>query len=79
MEMDSVVQQTDTIHIGDLQPGMSLIDTHQGKEKVIRQVEPHAMFVQLFFENDDAAFTCSIQELQSRLSLYRMLFAQMPI
>ena len=67
--MNLVAQQTDTIHIGDLQPGMSLIDTHQGKKKVIRQVEPHDMFVRLFFENDDAPFTCSIQELQSRFEL----------
>ncbi|MYG06942.1 DEAD/DEAH box helicase, partial [Candidatus Poribacteria bacterium] len=66
VEMDSVVQQTDTIHIGDLQPGMSLIDTHQGKEKVIRQVQPHDTFVQLLFENDDQPLTCSIEQLQSR-------------
>lgn len=67
--MNLVAQQTDTIHIGDLQPGMSLIDTHQGKKKVIRQVEPHDTFVRLFFENDDAPFTCAIQELQSRFEL----------
>ena len=63
------MQQTDTIHIGDLQPGMSLIDTHQGKKKVIRAVEPHDTFIRLFFENDDAPFTCAIQELQSRFEL----------
>lgn len=67
--MDSAAQQTDTIHIGDLQPGMSLIDTHQGKKKVIRSVEPHDTFVRLFFENDDVPFTCAIQELQSRFEL----------
>lgn len=63
------MQQTDTIHISDLQPGMSLIDTHQGKEKVIRQVEPHATFVRLLFQNDDASFTYSVEELQSRFEL----------
>lgn len=63
------MQHTDTIHIGDLQPGMSLIDTHHGKKKVIRQVEPHATFVRLLFQNDDAPFTYSVEELQSRFEL----------
>ena len=67
--MDSVIQQTDTIQIGDLQPGITLIDTRQGKERIIRRIEPHDTFVQLFFENDDVPFTCAIQELQSRFEL----------
>ena len=67
--MNSAAQQTDTIHIGDLQPGTSLIDTYQNKERVIRRVEQRAEFVQLLFENDDAPFTYSIQELQSRFKL----------
>ena len=70
------MQQIDTIHIGDLQPGMSLIDTHQGKKKVIRQVEPHDTFVQLFFQDDDEPFTCSIQELQSRFELVSDAFRE---
>ncbi len=64
--MDPVAQQKDTICIGDLQPGITLIDTHQKSERTICQVEPHDTFVQLFFENDDVPFACSIQELQSR-------------
>ena len=72
--MDSVAQQTDTIHIGDLQPGITLIDTHQGKERIIRWIEPHDTFVRLFFENDDAPFTYSIQELQSRFELVSAAF-----
>ncbi|MCG9130913.1 DUF3883 domain-containing protein [Candidatus Poribacteria bacterium] len=67
--MNLVAQQTDTIQIGDLQPGIRLIDTHQRKERIIRSVESHDTFVQLFFENDDAPFTCAIQELQSRFEL----------
>ena len=67
--MSSVVQQTDAIHIGDLQPGATLIDTYQNKERVIRHVEPHAGFVQLFFQNDDQPFTYSIEQLQSRFEL----------
>ena len=67
--MDSVIQQTGTIQIGDLQPGITLIDTHQRKERIIRRVETHGTFVQLFFENDDAPVTYSIQELQSRFEI----------
>jgi SNF2 family DNA or RNA helicase len=67
--MNSVAQQTDTIHIGDLQPGATLIDTYQDKERVIRRVEPHNTFVQLFFENEDQPFICSIEQLQSRFGL----------
>ena len=67
--MDPVAQQTDAIHISDLQPGMSLIDTHQQTERIIRRVEPHGTFVQLYFENDDVSLTCSIKELQSRFEL----------
>ena len=67
--MDSVTQQTDTIQIGDLQPGMTLMDTHQRSERVIRQVQSHDTFVELFFHNDHVPFTCSIPELQSRFKL----------
>ena len=64
--MSSAAQQTDVIHIGDLHPGVLLIDTYQNTERVIRRVESHDTFVQLFFENDDQPFTCSIEQLQSR-------------
>ena len=64
--MSSVAQQTDVIHIRDLHPGILLIDTYQNKERVIRRVESHDTFVQLFFENDDQPLTCSIEQLQSR-------------
>ncbi|MDE0324952.1 MAG: helicase-related protein [Candidatus Poribacteria bacterium] len=64
--MSSVAQQTDVIHIRDLHPGVLLIDTYQNKERVIRRVESHDTFVQLFFENDDQPLTCSIEQLQSR-------------
>ena len=67
--MDSAAQQRDTIRINDLQPGISLIDTYENKERVIRQVQPHDTFVQLYFENDDVSLTCSIKELQSRFEL----------
>ena len=67
--MNSVAQRRDTIGIGDLQPGISLIDTYQNKEKVIRQVQAHGTFVQLFFENDDQPFTCAMDQLQSRFEL----------
>ena len=47
--MDRTAQQTNIIiHIGDLQPGIALIDTYERKEKIISRVETHATFVQLF-------------------------------
>ena len=67
--MNSVAQQTDTIHIGDLQPGVTLIDTYQNKEKVIQCVEPFDTFVRLFFENDPEPFTCFLEQLQSRFEI----------
>ena len=67
--MNSIAQQTNTIHISDLQPGKTLIDTYQNKERVIRRIEPHATFVRLFFENGDEPLTCSIEQLQSRFKL----------
>ena len=67
--MNSAVPRTDTIHIGDLQPGTSLLDTHQEQERVIRRVESHDTFVQLLFENDTVSFTYSIQELQTRFKI----------
>jgi SNF2 family DNA or RNA helicase len=67
--MNSVAQQTNTIHISDLQPGKTLIDTYQNKERVIRRIEPQATFVRLFFENGDEPLTCSIEQLQSRFKL----------
>ena len=47
--MNPVPHQTQTIHINALQPGTYLIDKYQQKEKVIRRVEDHGSFVQLFF------------------------------
>ena len=67
--MDSAAQQRDTIRIDDLQPGISLIDTYQNKERVVRQVQPHDTFVQIFFQDDDQPFTCAIEQLQSRFEL----------
>ena len=67
--MNSVALQTNTIHIDDLQSGVTLIDTYQNKERVIRRVKPHDTFVQLLFENDDVPFTYSVQDLQSRFEL----------
>ena len=67
--MDPAAQQRDTICIGDLQPGISLIDTHQNKERVVCQVQPHGTFVQVFFQDDDQPFICSIEQLQSRFEL----------
>lgn len=63
------MQHTDTIHIGDLQPGMSLIDTYLQKEKVIHSVESHDSFVRLFFQNDNEPLTCSLEQLQSRFEI----------
>ena len=67
--MDSAAHQTDTIHIGDLQPGTSLIDKHRNTERVIRQVHPHGLVVRLFFDDDTEPFTYSIEELQSRFEI----------
>ncbi len=67
--MDPAAQQRDTICIGDLQPGISLIDTYQNKERVVRQVQSHGTFVQLFFQDDDQPFICSMEQLQSRFEL----------
>ncbi|MYC75115.1 DUF3883 domain-containing protein [Candidatus Poribacteria bacterium] len=67
--MNSVAQQTNTLHIGDLHPGVTLIDTYQNEEKVIRRIEPHNTFVRLFFENDDEPFTDSVEQLQSRFEI----------
>ena len=67
--MNPVTHQTDTIHLDNLQRGTYLIDTHQGKERVIRRVEAHDSFVRLFFEGDAEPFTCSIAELQGRFKI----------
>ena len=67
--MDSVVQQTDSIRIGDLQPGTSLIDKYQNTERVIRQVQKFNTSVRLYFENDAEPFTYSIEEFQSRFDI----------
>ena len=67
--MNSVALQINTIHIDDLQPGVTLIDTYQNKEKVIRRIESHGTFVRLFFENGNEPFTCSIEQLQSRFEI----------
>lgn len=67
--MDPVIQQTDTIQIADLQPGISLIDTYQNKERVVRQVQSHDTFVQIFFQDDEQPFICAIEQLQSRFEL----------
>ena len=67
--MNPVPYQTQTIHLDALQPGTYLIDKYQGKEKVIRRVEPHGSFVLLFFEGDTEPFTCSIAELQERFKI----------
>ena len=64
--MNAIAQQTNTLHIDDLHPGVTLIDTHQNKEQVIQRVERYATFVRLFFENRSEPFTCSIEQLQSR-------------
>ena len=61
--------QTQTIQPDNLQPGTYLIDRYQDKEKVIRRVEPHDSFVQLFFEGDAEPFACSTAELQRRFEI----------
>ncbi|MDE0636958.1 MAG: helicase-related protein [Candidatus Poribacteria bacterium] len=67
--MDTAAQQTDLIHIGDLQPGTSLIDKYQKRERVIQQAQTHGSSVQLYFENDDDPFTYSIEEFRSRFEI----------
>ena len=67
--MNPVPHQTHTIHLDDLEPGTYLIDKHQGREKVIRQVHPHGSFVRLFFEGVTEPFVCSIKELQGRFEI----------
>lgn len=67
--MNPVPHQTQTIHPDNLRPGTYLIDKYQDKEKVIRRVEPHDSFVQLFFEGDAEPFACSIEELQRRFEI----------
>ncbi len=69
--MDPISHQTQTMQPDNLQPGTYLIDRYQKKEKekVIRRVEPHDRFVQLFFEGDAEPFTCSIAELQRRFEI----------
>ncbi len=67
--MDSEVQQTDSIHIGNLQPGTSLIDKYQKKERVIQQVQTHDSSVRIYFENDIEPFTCSFEEFRSRFEI----------
>ena len=63
------MQQTDTIHIDDLQSGTLLIDTYLQKEKVIHSVESYDSFVRLFFQGDDEPLTCSLEQLQSRFEI----------
>ena len=72
--MNPTRHQTHTIHLDDLQPGTHLIDRHQGKEEVIRRVEPHGSFVKLFFLKIDEPFTCSISELQERFEIVPSAF-----
>ena len=67
--MNPVSHQTHTINLDALRPGTYLIDRYQDKEKVIRQVEPHDSFVQLFFEDDVEPFACSTAELQRRFEI----------
>ena len=72
--MNSAAQQTNTIHIGDLQPGVTLIDTYQNEKKVIQRVEPYDTFVRLFFENDDEPSTYSVEQLRSRFEFVSNAF-----
>ena len=67
--MNPVPHQTQTIHPDNLQPGTYLIDKYQEKEKVIRRVELHGSFLQLFFEGDAEPFACSTEELQRRFEI----------
>ena len=67
--MNPVPHQTQTIRINALEPGTYLIDKFQGREKVIRQVEDHDSFVQLFFQGDAEPFACSTAELQRRFEI----------
>ena len=78
--MNTAAQQTTSIRIGDLQPGTSLIDKYQKKERVIRQVQKFNTSVRLYFENDVEPFTCSFEEFRSRFEIVsQMLFKQMRI
>ena len=45
--MNTVPNETQTIDLDALQPGVCLIDRHQRNEKVIRRVELHDSFVRL--------------------------------
>ena len=63
------MQQIDSIHIGDLQSGTSLIDKYQKKERVIQHVQTHDSSVRLYFENDIEPFTCSFEEFRSRFEI----------
>ncbi len=67
--MDSVVQQTDSIHFSDLQPGTTLIDKYQNTERVIRQVQKFNTSVRLYFENDVEPFTYSLEEFRFRFEI----------
>ncbi len=67
--MNPVPHQTQTIDLNALRPGTHLIDRYQGKEKVLRLVEPRNSFVQLFFQGDAEPFACSIEELQRRFEI----------
>ena len=67
--MDTAAHQTDTIHIGDLQPGTSLIDKYQKRERVIQQVHTHGSSVRLYFENDIEPFTYSFEEFRTRFEI----------
>ncbi len=67
--MDTAAQQIDSIRIGDLQPGMSLIDKYQKRECVIQQVQTHDSSVRIYFENDIEPFTCSFEEFRSRFEI----------
>ena len=61
--------QTQTMHPDNLRPGTYLMDRYQDKEKIIRRVEPHDSFVQLFFQGDAEPFACSTAELQRRFEI----------
>ena len=67
--MNPVPHHTQTTDLNALCPGTYLIDKFQGGEKVIRRVEDHNSFVQLFFEGDAEPFTCSTAELHRRFEI----------
>ena len=72
--MDSAHQQTQELPINRLQPGTSLFDKYQNKERIIQHVHRFDSNLRFIFKNESDPFTCSIDEVQTRFEIVSDMF-----